>query len=223
MVDAPGRSARDGVRVSVASSGICGSDLHLLAFGPSPVTMGHEFCGRLDDGTPVAVLPRSGVAAVTACRRRPRAAVLHALGAMYGVSLDGGLADEVWVDPACAKVLPATMPLEHACLVEPLAVALHGINRAGVEPGPGYWSSGRDLSGCAPSPPPGRSVPTSIVVARHAPTNRGRRNDSGRAPRSGSDYDTVLEAAGTQSAIDRQSSGSVPGGTVGIVSSFGNR
>ena len=47
----------DGVRVSVVSSGICGSDLHLVSFGPSTVTLGHEFCGRLDDGTAVAVLP----------------------------------------------------------------------------------------------------------------------------------------------------------------------
>ena len=27
------------------------------------------------------------------------------------------------------------LPLEHACLVEPLAVAVHGVNRAGVQPG----------------------------------------------------------------------------------------
>ena len=33
-----------------------------------------------------------------------------ALGHAYGISLDGGLADEVWVDPGCAKVLPRHPP-----------------------------------------------------------------------------------------------------------------
>jgi threonine dehydrogenase-like Zn-dependent dehydrogenase len=54
----------------------------------------HEFSGTLDDGTPVAVLPvvrcgtyeRRLAGAEQQCR--------NALGAIYGVSLDGGLADE---------------------------------------------------------------------------------------------------------------------------------
>ena len=43
--------------VRVASAGICGSDLHLIGFGPMPVTLGHEIGGTLADGTPVAVWP----------------------------------------------------------------------------------------------------------------------------------------------------------------------
>ncbi len=45
------------VRVHVRAAGICGSDLHLIEWGPMPVTLGHEFAGVLDDGTAVAVQP----------------------------------------------------------------------------------------------------------------------------------------------------------------------
>jgi len=44
-----------GLRLAPASAGICGSDLHMLQWGPMPFTLGHEVGGRLDDGTPVGV------------------------------------------------------------------------------------------------------------------------------------------------------------------------
>lgn len=57
VVDVPAPPTGDGVRVKVASAGICGSDLHLLAMWPLQATLGHEFAGHLADGTPVAVEP----------------------------------------------------------------------------------------------------------------------------------------------------------------------
>ena len=48
--------AGEGIRVKVASAGICGSDLHLQAWN-LPVTLGHEMAGFLPDGTAVAVEP----------------------------------------------------------------------------------------------------------------------------------------------------------------------
>ena len=44
----------DQVRVRVAAAGICGSDLHLLSWGPMPTTLGHE----------IAVLTRLSVVAI---------------------------------------------------------------------------------------------------------------------------------------------------------------
>ena len=121
-----------GVRVAVASSGICGSDLHMTSFGPSSVTLGHEFCGRLDDGTPVAVLPAVRCGRCARCLAGEAQQCTEVFGSMYGTSLDGGLADQVWVDPSCATPLPPTLGLDVACLVEPVAVALHGAHRSGV-------------------------------------------------------------------------------------------
>ena len=56
VVDVPGPDLDDGqVRVQVRAAGICGSDLHMLGWGPMPVTLGHEIAGHLDDGMPVAI------------------------------------------------------------------------------------------------------------------------------------------------------------------------
>ena len=45
----------EGVRVHVRSVGICQTDVNLARMGPMPHTLGHEFAGELDDGTPVGV------------------------------------------------------------------------------------------------------------------------------------------------------------------------
>src|SRR5262245_14749117 len=113
---APLNGPSDGVLVHVRSSSICSSDLHMLAFGPQPFTLGHEFAGVLDDGTPVAVDPgnQCGVCALCTgglrhlCHDNP----------MLGVGLDGGLAERVIVRPDALVRLPAGVPVEHACLVE---------------------------------------------------------------------------------------------------------
>jgi threonine dehydrogenase-like Zn-dependent dehydrogenase len=208
-----------GVRVSVDSSGICGSDLHLVSFGPSTVTLGHEFSGRLDDGTPVAVLPVVRCGRCQLCLSGHEQQCPAALGAMYGISLDGGLADEVWVDPACAKVVPAGLSLGDACLVEPLAVAFHGINRVGVEPGARVLVIGAGPIGLC-TIAAARSLGADVdLVATHA-----RRVEAGR--RLGADtsirasYDIVFDAAGTQGSMDRAFELVRPGGIIGVISTF---
>ncbi len=208
-----------GVRVSVVSSGICGSDLHLVSFGPSAVTLGHEFSGRLDDGTPVAVLPVVRCGRCERCLAGAEQQCSAALGAMYGISLDGGLADEVWVDPSCARELPTDLAVEHACLVEPLAVALHGINRSGVEPGTRVLVIGAGPIGLC-SIAAARALGADVdLVARHS-----RRIEAGErlgaATAVPGDYDIVIEAAGTQQSMDKAFELVRPGGTIGVISTF---
>ncbi len=210
---------RDGVRVRVATSGICGSDVHLASFGPSAVTLGHEFCGRLDDGTPVAVLPVVACGTCDHCRSGQEQQCAALLAAMYGVSLDGGLADEVWVDPACAKPLPDERLLECACLVEPVAVALHGIHRAGLAPGARVLVVGAGPIGlCAIAV--ARSVGASVDLLAHRPGRIEAGARLGASTSTGRDYDLVVEAAGTQSALDTAIELVRPGGTVSIVGSY---
>jgi len=207
------------VRVSVAASGICGSDLHLASFGPSAVTLGHEFCGRLDDGSPVAVLPVLSCGRCGRCRAGDEQLCAQALGSMYGVSLDGGLADEAWVDPRCAKPLPPGVALSDACLVEPVAVALHGINRAGVVAGARVLVIGAGPIGLC-TIAAARSLGADVDLL----ANRTRRVEAGEflGARSavGNEYDIVLEAAGVQSSMDRAVELVRPGGTIGILGSF---
>jgi threonine dehydrogenase-like Zn-dependent dehydrogenase len=208
-----------GARVSVASSGICGSDLHLVSFGPSEVVLGHEFCGRLDDGTPVAVVPVVACGQCDCCLAGEEQQCAASLGSMYGISLDGGLADEVWVDPGCTKVIPPSIPLEHACLVEPIAVALHGIHRAGVLAGARVLVVGAGTIGLC-TIAAARALGAHVdVLARHQ-----RRIEAGvrlgASTSVGGGYDIVLDAAGTQSSMDKAFELVRPGGTIGVLSNF---
>ncbi len=209
----------EGVRVRVDTSSICGSDLHMVSFGPMAVTLGHEFCGRLDDGTPVAVHPRSTCGSCARCLEGNEQQCTSPDGRMYGVSVDGGLADEVWVDPACAKVLPDEGLLEYGNLVEPLAVALHGVHRAGVLPGSRALVIGGGpigLSTIAVLRAMGCEVD---VIAHHARRmEAAERLGAGTDP--GAEYDVVLEAAGVQSSMDEAFRRARPGGTVGILGNF---
>ena len=218
----PTRDPAEGdVRVTVSSSGICGSDLHMASFGPSWAILGHEFSGRLDDGTPVAVLPVVHCGACDRCLAGAEQQCRNALGSMYGVSLDGGLADEAWVHPVlCRRRSPPAWRLEHAHLVEPLAVALHGLHRSGVVDGMRILVLGAGPIGLC-----------TVAAARHLGADvdleghrrpAGRRSASGWARRStvGADYDVVLDAAGTQSSLDRATELVRPGGTVGILGTY---
>jgi threonine dehydrogenase-like Zn-dependent dehydrogenase len=218
VVETPG-SPTGGVRVTVASSGICGSDLHMVAFGPSPVTLGHEFCGRLDDGTPVAVLPAVRCGRCPRCRAGEPQQCTAVLGAMYGTTLDGGLADQVWIDPTCAAPLPPTVGLDVACLVEPLAVALHGAHRAGVAAGTRVLVIGAGPIGLC-SVAAARQLGASVDAEANRPERQAAAERLGASRSLGADYDVVLDAAGTQSSIDRATSLVRPGGTIGVLASF---
>jgi threonine dehydrogenase-like Zn-dependent dehydrogenase len=216
----PSRDPAPGdVRVTVSSSGICGSDLHLASMGPSWSVLGHEFSGRLDDGTAVAVLPVVHCGACDRCLAGEDAQCRNALGAMYGVSLDGGLADEVWVHPSCATPLPDGVPLEHANLVEPLGVALHGLHRSGVASGMRVLVLGAGPVGLC-TVTAARHLGAEVDVEAHRPNRVAAAERLGASRSVGTDYDVVLDAAGTQSSLDRATELVRPGGVVGVLGTF---
>jgi threonine dehydrogenase-like Zn-dependent dehydrogenase len=213
--DAPG----DGVAVSVTASGICGSDLHLVSFGPSEVTLGHEFCGTLEDGTPVAVLPTVPCGRCARCLDGDDQLCASALGTLYGVARDGGLADRAWVAPQCARPLPSGLRLQDACLVEPLAVALHGLHRAGVEPGSAVLVIGAGPVGlCAVAALGAHGLDVDLLAHRRERLEAGER--LGARPATGRDYDVVIDAAGTQHSMDTAIDRARPGGTVAVLGTF---
>jgi len=216
----PGSDPPEGsVRVTVTSSGICGSDLHMAAMGPSWAILGHEFSGKLDDGTPVAVLPVVHCGTCDRCLAGAAQQCRRALGAMYGVSLDGGLADEAWVDPACAVPLPVGLPVDQANLVEPLAVALHGIHRAGVVDGMRVLVIGAGAVGLC-TVAAARYVGADVHLEGHRPKRMAAGERLGASRAVGADYDVVLDAAGTQSSLDRAIELARPGGTLGILGTY---
>ena len=128
------------VRIRVEACGICGSDLHMRpseGMLPAGSIMGHEFSGVVDrvgegvddwtEGERVCVFPG---------RPLDRHDIAAQMEAGVGLGpLPGAYSEAVVVDADTLWRLPDDLPLEHGALVEPLAVALHGLDVAGVETG----------------------------------------------------------------------------------------
>jgi (R,R)-butanediol dehydrogenase/meso-butanediol dehydrogenase/diacetyl reductase len=139
-------------RVRVAFCGICGSDLHLR---PSPAVavgsiMGHELSGTVGElgtdvdgfqvGDRVAVFPFAPCAVCSNCRRGDDHVCQNAAVTGLGLGLNpGAYAESVVVDRSMLVRIPDQLSFEHGALVEPLAVALHGIEVGEAKAGlPGF-------------------------------------------------------------------------------------
>ncbi len=119
----------EGVLVNIESAGICGSDLHLLNSGAhSPHVAGHEIAGITSNGTHVAIEPIISCQKCSSCI----AGDYHLCKIDFkgmGMSINGGMAEQIIVPENCLVKLNKRVPIKDACLVEPLAVALHGFIR----------------------------------------------------------------------------------------------
>lgn len=137
------RPAEDEVLIRVARCGICGSDLHMTrepAMGARAGTiLGHEFAGEvLEAGRAVQGLKpgdRVAVAPVRGCGQCPFCLAGEPARCERMMLQGGGYAQlAVAKDRQCVR-LPGTTSDEDGALVEPLAVALHGVMLAGLSPG----------------------------------------------------------------------------------------
>ena len=209
----------DRVRVRVRAAGICGSDLHLIAWGPMPVTLGHEFAGLLDDGTPVAVQPQTPCLKCDRCLAGDEHLCRTLLDRTLGVSIDGGLADEVLVDRRAVVPLPDGVGLDDAGLVEPVAVAVHGLHQAHVEAGQRILVIGGGSIGLCVVAAAGHLGATADLVARH-PHQVTAGEQLGAGMTLAGEYDVVIDAAGTQHAVDQAFDRVRPGGSVLELATF---
>jgi 2-desacetyl-2-hydroxyethyl bacteriochlorophyllide A dehydrogenase len=212
----------DGVRVRVVSAGICGSDLHLAAMGLPAVTVGHEIAGVVDDGTVVAVEPLAACGECDGCRAGHEQRCREVLQRIYGVALDGGMADEILVAAGCVVALPRAIEPTDASLVEPLAIAVHGFNRVGACPGERVLVVGGGSIGLAALAVARHRGVSADLAARHGhQLAAGEALGAGTAPRG--DYDVVIDAAGTQSSIEEAIRRLRPGGRVLVLGSWWSR
>lgn len=135
----------DEVLIRVAYCGICGSDVPRYFDGAVhayPQVLGHELSGTVaavgNDVTQVAVGDRVAVAPLVPCHACEEClAGHHSLCPRYsfvGSRQQGGLADYVVV-PQVNAVPVGDLDLKLAALIEPLTVAIHGVERAEFEPG----------------------------------------------------------------------------------------
>ncbi len=140
--------------VRVRRCGLCGSDVAYYAgrvplgtpSGRGPLVLGHEFAGEivelgavargasgLGPGDRVAVDPLQPCHGCEACAAGhphlcPRAAIA-------GVSRDGGLAEYAVAPYPSLRRLPPEVDDAAAAFVEPLACAVHGMEKLAVRPG----------------------------------------------------------------------------------------
>jgi threonine dehydrogenase-like Zn-dependent dehydrogenase len=209
VVDVP--PPETGVRVRVTSAGICGSDFHLIAAGPLPQTLGHEFGGVLDDGTVVAVRPNPGCGACDACAADQPQRCPASLTQILGVGVDGGLAEFVGVDEGCLVPLPPSVDPADAGLVEPLAVAVHGLRR--LPRGSRVLIVGAGPIGLCAIAVALHAGHTVSFLARH-PAREAAARRLGAGPVAAAPYEVVVDAAGTESSAGDAVEHLAAGGTV---------
>jgi threonine dehydrogenase-like Zn-dependent dehydrogenase len=205
------------VRVRVAAAGICGSDLHLLSWGPMPVTLGHEIAGWLEDGTPVAIEPvahRCGTcdSCVSGDTHLCREAQT------VGIGVDGGMADEVIVSPDCLLPLPDGLAVADASLVEPVACAVRAVHRARVEAGQRVAVIGGGTLGIA-AVAAAANLGCEVGIAARHPHQLAAAEAVGGRPVEGH-YDVVIEAAGTSSAFNEAISLARVRGTIALLGTY---
>ncbi len=215
-VDVPAPSG-DGVVISVASAGICGSDLHLAAWN-LPVVAGHELAGTLADGTPVVAEPIAPCGACPPCRSGDYNRCERGPAMVMGVGRDGAMAERCVVPASALVRLPSGVPVRDACLVEPLAVAVHGLRRGRVHPLDRVAVVG------------GGSIGQLAVVACQAvgaPVDMEARHEHQQAAASrlgagtvDGTYDVVVEAAGTTSALARAVELGRPGARIVVLGTY---
>jgi (R,R)-butanediol dehydrogenase/meso-butanediol dehydrogenase/diacetyl reductase len=131
------------VVVRVGRCGICGSDLHMTedaAYGIAPgAILGHEFAGEvvalgrgaegLAAGDLVSVIPLRSCGRCETCLAGEPAWCTG-----FGLQ-GGGYAEYALTRPNQCVKLPKSASLADGAIIEPLAVALHGVNLSGLKAG----------------------------------------------------------------------------------------
>jgi threonine dehydrogenase-like Zn-dependent dehydrogenase len=130
-------------RVRLLACGICGTDLHFFhaGFWPPGHVPGHEMFGEVDavgDGVRgVVVGDRVAIEPIEACGTCPACRAgrsnICPQTRLYGIHAPGGFADALCApEERLFRVSEAVEP-EIAALAEPMAVAVHGVRRGGLE------------------------------------------------------------------------------------------
>lgn len=131
--------------LKVASSGICGSDLHWYSTRPypQPTVLGHELsgqvvelgrgadCAREADRVCVDLTRHFACGHCRYCSAGQYFACPHKSRAAWG----GGFAEYMEVRATALHLLPECLSYEQGAMVEPLAVAVHAFRRCRIRPG----------------------------------------------------------------------------------------
>ena len=136
------------VSVRIAYCGICGTDMHVYhgnmdARVGFERVIGHEMSGTVDQvgdgvtnvahGQKVVVRPLDHCGDCPACKAGHQH-ICHKLK-FLGLDTDGAM-QEIWTVPAhTLHILPDDIAMDHAALIEPVAVACHDVRMSALKPG----------------------------------------------------------------------------------------
>ncbi len=219
VVDVPAPSG-EGVIVNVRSTGICGSDLHMVNGGFNlAATLGHEVAGTLRDGRAVALEPIAPCGHCDMCVQGDYSLCRLSAGMVYGMGRDGGMAQQIIVPARCIVLLPDNVRAADACLVEPLAVAAHGLRMLDLKPNSRVAIVGAGAVGLAAAAILTPHVGTVHIAARHpAQQEAAERIGAGLEPTG--EYDFVVECAGNSAALQQAARLCRPGATILLLATY---
>ncbi len=134
----------DEVLIKVKAVGICGTDIHAFngkqPFFSYPRVLGHEISGVIEQvggkvknfktHQRVTVIPAVACGQCVACQTgKPNCCESISL---YGVHQDGGFSEYLAVLASNLVVVPDSIAIEDAALIEPFAISAHAVSRANI-------------------------------------------------------------------------------------------
>jgi 2-desacetyl-2-hydroxyethyl bacteriochlorophyllide A dehydrogenase len=247
---APPKAAAGEVLLRVRRIGVCGSDVHVYhgthPFTPYPVVQGHEFSAVVEAvgegvtdvevGDRVTAMPQVVCGACRPCLRGD----YHICDSLRVRGFQApGCAQDLFVTEAAKIVpLPATFSFEQGALVEPVAVGVHAVSRAGDVAGRnvavlGAGPIGNLLAQVAHAQG-ARTLITDVsefrlAVARQcglASTSNTRQEDLAKASARifGTDgFDIAFECAGVEETINAAIGTIQKGGIIVLVGVYGEK
>lgn len=231
--------------IKVLKAGICGSDLHYFQTGePKGLILGHEFCGSvinpgdredLKVGDRVTALPISPCGNCKACLSGNPQYCKETWSKAVGLSLDtnGALTEIIKVRSDMVLKVPDNVTDLEAAMVEPTAVALHGVHLADIKVGSKVLIIGGGIIGLI-SAMLAKKEGASFVAVSETNKERGKKaltlevadkyydatskemlNEVNTDTNGG--FDIVIECCGNASAVTSALVTVRPGGTVILV------
>ena len=205
--------------VEVKFAGICSSDISRIFTKGTyhfPTIPGHEFSGIVhkvaDREYDNLVGKRVGIFPLIPCKKCEQCKQGHyEMCSNYdyiGSRRDGGFADYVAVPIWNLVVLPETVSLKEAAMMEPLSVALHAMKRAGIKSGDEVGIVGTGMIAFAAGQWANKLGAGKVTIL-------GRNNNKEKIAesipglqfelldKSQKDFDVVLEAVGSNQSIDK--------------------
>jgi threonine dehydrogenase-like Zn-dependent dehydrogenase len=215
VVDEP-----DGPRelVAIRSASICASDFGYIRAG-SEFLLGHELAGVTEDGRAVAIEAIFGCGECDLCLEGRYNLCATTGTTALGIMADGGMSEWFRAPARSLVELPAGLGPADACLVEPAAVAWHACRLAGAGPEQRVAVVGGGAIGLL-AVAAARAMGAAEVSLDARYPHQIELGERLGATAAAGEYDVVVEAAGSESALYRCTELARPGGSMGVLGVF---